>query len=95
MYAIRSYYAYLVYKRDKSAAEWDEWRTQESTLHWIALIGGWPGALIAQNNLRHKSRKFSFKLVYWLTIVVNCSVLAWLTTHDGASKIQGLINTFH
>jgi len=34
---------FFVYGFDKHAAETGRWRTQESTLHLLALIGGWPG----------------------------------------------------
>lgn len=47
-------------------------------LHLLALIGGWPGALIAQRVFRHKSRKPSFRIVFLFTVVVNCAALLWL-----------------
>jgi len=48
----------------KSAARKGAWRTQESTLHLLSLVGGWPGALVAQQKLRHKSKKQSFRFVF-------------------------------
>jgi uncharacterized membrane protein YsdA (DUF1294 family)/cold shock CspA family protein len=90
-YLILSLVAFGMYKKDKSSAKWDEWRTPESTLHLISLIGGWPGALIAQNKLRHKSKKFSFKIVYWVTVIINCSILGWLLTRDGSLKFNDII----
>jgi len=48
-------------------------------LHFMAVIGGWPGALVAQEVFRHKSRKLSFRLVLWTTVALNCGALAWLT----------------
>lgn len=42
----------------------------------LAVLGGWPGALAAQQALRHKTRKQPFRTVFWLTVVVNCAVLA-------------------
>ena len=51
IYVVASLFAFAVYAWDKSAAQNGEWRTQESTLHLLALIGGWPGALFAQNVL--------------------------------------------
>lgn len=65
-----------VYAADKSAARNGRWRTQESTLHLLAFFGGWPGALLAQHFLRHKSTKRSFQGVFWFTVVANCGVLA-------------------
>lgn len=61
----------LVYAFDKSAAERRAWRTSESTLHLLAVAGGWPGALIAQQFLRHKSAKEEFRSVFWATVVLN------------------------
>ena len=67
--------AFLLYARDKSAAQRKEWRTPEGTLHIVALVGGWPGALLAQKLLRHKSSKRSFQIVFWATVVLNCAAL--------------------
>jgi uncharacterized membrane protein YsdA (DUF1294 family) len=50
----------------------------EQTLHVFALLGGWPGALVAQRWLRHKSKKASFQVAFWVTVVVNCVALGWL-----------------
>lgn len=62
---------FLVYAFDKSAAERRAWRTPESTLHMLALAGGWPGALFAQHLLRHKSSKAAFRSVFWGTVALN------------------------
>lgn len=71
------------YAMDKSAAKAGRWRTQEQTLHLLALAGGWPGALLAQQWLRHKSSKTSFQAVFWLTVVVHIGALAWLASPAG------------
>ena len=54
--------AFFVYRSDKRSAEAGEWRTPESTLHFLALMGGWPGAFLAQRIFRHKTSKQSFQL---------------------------------
>ena len=71
------------YAIDKSAARKGQWRTEERSLHLLALLGGWPGALVGQRLLRHKSKKLSFQMDFWLTVVLNCAVLAWLGTPSG------------
>ena len=68
----------LAYRWDKLAAQRGRWRTQESALHMMALVGGWPGALTAQQLYRHKTQKRSFQAVFWLTVVGNLLVSAWL-----------------
>jgi len=90
LYLGLSLITYVAYAMDKSAAKRGRWRTQESTLHVMALAGGWPGALIAQRRLRHKSRKQSFLLVFWLTVVLNLGICAWLFTPSGEDVLLNL-----
>ncbi|PPC76122.1 DUF1294 domain-containing protein [Pokkaliibacter plantistimulans] len=80
-YLLLSLATFMVYAWDKRAARRQAWRTQESTLHLLALLGGWPGALCAQRWLRHKSSKGSFQWVFWLTVVVNMLALLLLSRH--------------
>jgi uncharacterized membrane protein YsdA (DUF1294 family) len=75
LYYGASIVTYGVYARDKTAAQNAGRRTPELTLHLMSLVGGWPGALIAQGHLRHKTRKPSFLIGYWLTVIVNCIAL--------------------
>ncbi len=76
---VMSIVAVLFYAMDKDAAINDRWRVKESTLHFIALLGGWPGALFAQDALRHKTRKAAFQFSFWSTVALNCCALAWLS----------------
>ena len=85
IYLGMSILTYLIYAKDKSAAEDGSWRTPENTLHLLALLGGWPGAIIAQNKLRHKSIKQPFRIIFWITALVNTSSLIWLITPIGAN----------
>ena len=74
---------FLVYAADKSSARAGARRISESTLHLLALAGGWPGALVAQQVLRHKSSKTSFLAVYWATVALNCAGCALLALPAG------------
>jgi uncharacterized membrane protein YsdA (DUF1294 family) len=76
-YVLASVAAFVAYAIDKSAAQRGAWRTSERTLHLLALMGGWPGALIAQRVFRHKSRKPSFRVAFWTTVALNCAALTW------------------
>ncbi|WP_041675592.1 DUF1294 domain-containing protein [Ramlibacter tataouinensis] len=66
-----SFLTFFAYWQDKFAAEKGRWRIKEDTLHLWSLAGGWPGAWIAQQVLRHKSRKASFLAMYWTTVVLH------------------------
>tara|TARA_R110002050_G_scaffold71891_1_gene154608 strand:- start:40332 stop:40916 length:585 start_codon:yes stop_codon:yes gene_type:complete len=84
VYAAMSIITFIIYARDKRAARKDAWRTPENTLHTLSLFGGWPGATIAQNFLRHKSSKVSFKITHWITVITNCGGLYWLIIAKGS-----------
>ncbi len=67
---------FVAYALDKRAAMTGQWRISENTLHLLALAGGWPGAMLGQRLLRHKTSKRSFLRVYWLTVLLNLALLA-------------------
>lgn len=77
-YLLLSVLTFIVYALDKAAAIGQRRRTPEKTLHWLALCGGWPGAWLAQQVLRHKSRKLSFKLMFWGTVLLHNLAVAAL-----------------
>jgi len=56
------------------------------------LLGGWPGALIAQGMFRHKSGKVAFLVPFWLSVIANCAFIVWACSDDGASVIHRLID---
>ncbi|WP_024646049.1 DUF1294 domain-containing protein [Pseudomonas syringae] len=63
--------AFVLYRRDKRQAGNGGQRTPENVLHSLELLGGWPGALLAQQMFRHKTRKVSFQVVFWLIVAVH------------------------
>ena len=90
-YLLISTITFVIYAIDKSAARAGRWRTSEGTLHLLALAGGWPGALVAQQSLRHKSKKVSFRVFFGLTVLLNCAGLAWLHTLEGRTLLEQLL----
>ncbi|MNN01513.1 hypothetical protein D3C81_1141330 [compost metagenome] len=61
----------LLYWQDKQQARTQAWRTPEKVLHASELLGGWPGALIAQQLYRHKTRKASYQMVFWAIVLLH------------------------
>jgi len=91
IYTVASAITFITYAIDKSAARKGGWRTAEATLHTMSLFGGWPGALIAQKTLRHKSRKKEFQGVFKFTVILNVAVTAWLLTPRGPELTMAFI----
>ena len=79
---------FVVYAVDKSAATNGRWRTSENTLHLLSVIGGWPGAIIAQQTLRHKTKKASFRSVFWVTVLLNVLAFAVFATPLFAAFVE-------
>jgi len=78
-YAVISMLAYITYAIDKKAAINNRRRVSEKTLHLLGVMGGWPGAFLAQQRLRHKTQKTAFQVTFWLTVIVNLACAGWLT----------------
>jgi len=77
-YLVMSLSCFVAYAIDKSAARNGGWRTPERTLLLLGLVGGWPGAVLAQQWLRHKTAKRSFRQLFWCTVVANIAGFLWL-----------------
>ncbi len=92
LYSVASLITFLAYASDKAAAQKNLWRTSESKLHLLSLSGGWPGALIAQHVYRHKTRKRSFIVSFWGTVVLNCGALMWVVSPLGQQYLTSLLN---
>jgi uncharacterized membrane protein YsdA (DUF1294 family)/cold shock CspA family protein len=90
-YLFVSTFTYLAYAIDKSAAQAGRWRISETSLQLLALAGGWPGALLAQKILRHKSQKGPFRIVLWIAVMLNCAGLAWLHTAAGQAFLRQVL----
>jgi uncharacterized membrane protein YsdA (DUF1294 family)/cold shock CspA family protein len=89
LYVIASASTFFAYAADKSAARRGDVRTPERALHLMSLLGGWPGALLAQQFLRHKSIKTEFRAVFWSTVVVNIVLFVALCSPYGRTLIGG------
>ena len=69
---------FLVYGIDKSKARRGAWRIPEKVLLTIALICGGFGAWLAGIAFHHKTRKWSFKTVWFLGMVTTLVALYFI-----------------
>lgn len=74
-YSLMGFVCFTAYYMDKKRAEKNRWRIPEAHLHLLELLGGWPGALIAQRIFRHKTAKKSYQFVF--RIIVTVHMAAW------------------
>ena len=72
---LMSVVSFAAYGFDKRRARKDGRRIPEQTLHLMALLGGWPGALMGQRIFRHKTQKLSFRIVFWLCVALHLIVV--------------------
>jgi uncharacterized membrane protein YsdA (DUF1294 family)/cold shock CspA family protein len=84
-YLLVSIVTFAAYALDKAAAARRDQRTPEKVLHLFSLVGGWPGALLAQQFLRHKSAKIEFRSTFWFTVVLN--VAAFLMVCSPSARV--------
>ncbi|BCD87219.1 hypothetical protein PSm6_36260 [Pseudomonas solani] len=77
VYLAMSLVCFIAYWRDKRFAVAGAQRTPESRLHLYELLGGWPGGLLAQRLIRHKNRKLSYQVKFWLIVALHLGVLGW------------------
>lgn len=94
LYLGASFITFLAYGIDKSKAKQGRWRTQESTLHLFSIVGGWPGALLAQQKFNHKTTKESFRSEFWFTVAINCVGFFWFTSPGALEKTINFLDKF-
>ena len=82
-YLALSAVTFVVYGIDKNSAQRNGWRVPERILQFLAFTGGWPGAWIAQQVLRHKTSKRSFQIEFWICVIVNLLLLGALVWQGG------------
>ena len=72
---VMSLASYIAYGLDKRRATTGRRRIPERTLHLLAFLGGWPGALIGQQYFRHKTQKVSFRIMFWIVVVLHVGIV--------------------
>ena len=61
---------FMAYGADKRAAVRGMWRVPEANLHTLEFLGGWIGAFVAQKVFRHKTKKKSYRVMFWLMLIL-------------------------
>ncbi|NOT11964.1 MAG: DUF1294 domain-containing protein [Methylococcaceae bacterium] len=88
IYLLMSLATFFVYAIDKTKAHKNETRISEKTLHLFELLGGWPGALITQRVIRHKNKKISFQVIFWIIVIIHIAI--WFDVLFFNSAVTGL-----
>ncbi|TFD07808.1 MULTISPECIES: DUF1294 domain-containing protein [unclassified Cryobacterium] len=91
-YLVTSMICFAVYAIDKRRARFGGWRVSERTLLFWGFIGGWPGAIVAQQVLRHKTQKKSFREAFWVTVFFNVVLFVAVSTPTFDRLVAQAIN---
>jgi len=68
----------VAYGVDKNAARKGSWRVPEMQLHLLELLGGSPGAFLAQKLFHHKTKKKSFQLSFLFVLAFQVVVVYYV-----------------
>lgn len=82
-YLVLSAITLTVYGVDKHRARTERRRVPERTLQGLALMGGWPGALLGRRIFRHKTRKHGFSAVLFAISLLHVAVWTYLLVSSG------------
>lgn len=77
LYGLSSVVTFFLYGFDKRRARKGGRRIPEAWLHGWELGGGFPGAFLGQRVFRHKTRKVSFQIVYWVIAGLHLGFWTW------------------
>ncbi len=85
-WAALSLVTFSVYVTDKGQAKASGGRVPEALLHLLEALGGWPGAFVAQQVVRHKNAKFGYQVAFWIIVALHQVValdylLGWQIWH--------------
>lgn len=83
VYGVASFGSFIGYWIDKNAAIAKKWRISETILLLLGLVGGWPGAIMAQEFFRHKTRKDTFRYLFWMTVAINMAAFVQINALGG------------
>lgn len=76
---LMSVITFCIYGWDKSRAQRNGRRVPEATLHLLALLGGWLGALLGRRLFRHKTQKLWFTLTTFAIVLLHTGLIgAWI-----------------
>ncbi|MBI5160818.1 MAG: cold shock and DUF1294 domain-containing protein [Micrococcales bacterium] len=91
LYVATSVGAFAAYALDKSAAVHGGWRLAERSMLLLGLVGGWPGAIVAQQLFRHKTRKRAFLAEFWASVTLNVILFVVLASPVTARVLNVLL----
>lgn len=86
-YGAMSAVLWCIYGFDKRAEKRKKPRTGASALLSLALLGGWPGALLGQYHFNPPHRSLLYQIVLFFIVLSHIALLLWTLTPTG---IQGL-----
>ena len=69
---------FLFYGFDKALSKKGGWRIPEAVLHWMVLLGGFPGGWLGRSLFRHKTKKGVFTFVLIISTAIHLALIYWL-----------------
>ncbi|MBH5329044.1 DUF1294 domain-containing protein [Eikenella sp. S3360] len=70
-YLLASCLLLILYRTDKRSAQNGRARVPDAVLHLLAVLGGWPGGLMAQMRYQHHTANIHFVRTFWFSVALN------------------------
>ena len=83
--------AYIAFYFDKKLAQANERRISKSTLLSLAFFGGSGGAILAQQQFRHKTRKQPFKSHLYLIAVLHVGLVVIMMIPSARAELLNML----
>ena len=70
-YLLASCLLLILYRTDKRSAQSGRTRVPDGVLHLLAMLGGWPGGLLAQMRYQQHTANIRFVRAFWFSVALN------------------------
>lgn len=90
LYGLASLACFAVYAFDKPTGNALRWRASHPALLVLGLVGGWPGATVAQQLLQQQAIPRAFRALFWASVALNVLGFVLLSSPAGMHWLQWL-----
>lgn len=85
---IMNLWCFYLFGIDKKRSRYKKWRISESQLLIISFLGGSLGGLLGMQIFKHKTRKWTFKILIPLFLLLHITIAYYYITYSTIQSTQ-------